>query len=116
MTATKGFVNIKDVSYDVKFQVEDVNATFEIEKITYKNGNVKLPNGKLAPVDEPTVGQEGLRAWLQLRIAGVNETFCQELSKANGAGFQDVIEESDYIVLKTGAKILSIDGKVTYHM
>ena len=105
---------ITDVGYDVAFQLEDGDYDLEISDIRYKNAKVKGPDGKLLPIEEPKVGQTDMRAWLMLRAG--DRIFCQEYAKANGAGFQTVLQDGDDTVLKTGAKLLAFNGKLTYHM
>jgi hypothetical protein len=119
MSATK-MIYVPTKAYDTTFQLEDINAKFEVIEQIYKDGSRKLPTGKLVPLETAEATTPNLRVWCKLRIEGVNETFVQELTKMNGAGFETVVDETEakagLLKLKTGAMIMSINGKVSYHM
>ena len=103
---------ITDVAYDVSFSLEDGVYTPELISISYKDGTKKDAQGHFIKIENPTTVTEGMRAWLMLKCG--NTQFCQEYSKANGAGFQSIVEEGSDTILKTGAKITVFEGKVTY--
>ena len=119
-TSSKRLLYIADKAYDTVFSLEDVIAPFEIVSQLYKDGSKKTPAGKLVVVENPTPTTPNLRVFCTLRIDGVNNNFMQELTKMNGAGFDTCIDAAEAakgnLVVKTGAKIQSIGGVVTYHM
>ena len=110
---------INDVAYDVAFSVPDGLYSITLLSISYKDGSKKDANGKLMVVEHPYEGMPNLRAWLMLKAVdeqGAVYQLCQEYAKANGANFENVLEDEDETIVKTGAKLMVIDGKFTYTM
>ena len=116
----KKLIYVADKAYDTVFQLEDLEATFEVVDQLWKDGSKKTAAGKLVALDEANASTPNLRVFCTLRIDGVNNNFMQELTKMNGAGFDTCIDAAEAakgnLVVKTGAKIRSIGGVVTYHM
>lgn len=116
----KKLIYVADKAYDTVFQLEDVDATFEVTEQRYKDGSKKTIDGKLVTLETAEPTTPNLRVWCTLRIDGVNNNFMQEITKMNGAGFDTVIDATaaakGELVVKTGARIRSINGVVTYHM
>ena len=110
---------INDVAYDVAFSVPDGMYSITLLSISYKDGSKKDSNGKFIVVEKPYEGMPNLRAWLMLKAVddkGAVYQLCQEYAKANGAHFEDVLEDDDETIVKTGAKLMVMDGKFTYTM
>ncbi len=110
---------ITDVAYDVTFNLADGDYAIELLSISYKDGSQKDANGKFIVVKDPYEGMPNLRAWLMLKAvskSGDVHQLCQEFAKANGAKFEDVLEDEDETIVKTGARLLVTDGKFNYHM
>ena len=109
---------ITDVKHEVTFALPDGVYGIELLSISYKDGSQKDANGKLIVVTEPYKGQPNLRAWLMIKAVGLDSThqLCQEYAKANGCKFENVLEDEDETILKTGAKLNVFNGIMTYHM
>jgi len=109
---------ITDVKHEVTFALPDGVYGIELLSISYKDGSQKDANGKLIVVTEPYEGQPNLRAWLMIKAVGLDSThqLCQEYAKANGCKFENVLEDGDETILKTGAKLNVFNGIMTYHM
>ena len=119
-TSGKRLLYIADKAYDTVFALENIRAGFTVESQIYKDGSKKTPAGKLVVVENPTPTTPNLRVFCTLRIDGVAQSFMQELSKMNGAGFDTCIDQEaaarGELVVKTGAFINSFNGVVTYSM
>lgn len=116
----KKLIYVADKAYDTVFQLEDVIANFEVVDQLWKDGSKKTAAGKLVALDDANASTPNLRVFCTLRIDGVNNNFMQELTKMNGAGFDQCIDleaaERGELLVKVGAKIQSVGGVVTYHM
>ena len=113
-------IYVADKSYDTVFTLEDLDAEFEVVSQLWKDGSQKTPQGKLVTLADADADTPNLRVFCTLRIDGVDANFMQELTKMNGAGFDTCIDkkaaDEGILKVKTGARIMCMNGKISYHM
>lgn len=113
-------IYIATKAYDTVFTLEDIDAPFEITGQRLKDGSRKTPQGKLVTLESADAKTPNLRIFCDIKIAGVNSSFMQEISKMNGCGFDQCVDQAaaaeGILLVKTGARITSINGVVSYHM